>query len=298
MSIEGDIRDANLLEDISARWPITHVIHGAALTHYGPWERQNPAKYVDINIKATVGLLDWARWLGGVRQFLYVSTGDVYGDPVSDSPPSPQPETGPFDPPEFYALTKRAAEMITRRYGEIYGIPMPSVRLSSVFGPMERPTSGRVTMSLPYFLLRAIIEGRPFRTSSGTLQAGGDYVSAEEVARAIAAIIRAESPRHDAYNIADGVYTPVTDVLSMFKEIDPTLAVETVEPDQADWQRDPVYRYARWDAYLNQRLRDEYGWRPRPLIEQFRSYYDWVMVAPDLRCPPVESPPPLDQSIA
>ena len=72
----------------------------------------------------------------------------------------------------------------------------------------------------------------------------------------------------------------------------------TVKPGQADWQRDPNNRYARWDAYTNQRLLDEFGWQPRPLVEQLRSYYQWVMEDPNTRSPPLKAPPPINKSIS
>lgn len=291
ISIKGDIRDRRILDEISSEWNPTHVIHAASLTHYKPWELENPVKYIDINIMGTINLLEWARNLHGLQQFMYISTGDVYGEPKSDNTPSPQPETGPFYPPEFYAFTKWSAENITRRYGEIFNIPMPSVRLSSVFGPMERSTAGRVTMSLPYCVVRAMIEDRPFQTTEGTLQAGGDFISAEEIARAITAIIHTKRPHNNAYNIANGTYTSIRKILAIFKDIEPSFTYEIVNSEQADWQRDPKNRYARWDAYTNQRLLDEFNWRPRPLAEQLYSYYQWVMESPDTRCPPLKKPP-------
>ena len=298
ISIQGDIRDRQILDEISSEWNLTHVVHAASLTHYKPWELENPVKYVDINIMGTTNLLEWVRNLHGLQQFMYISTGDVYGESKNDETPSPQSETGPFYPPEFYAFTKWSAENIIRRYGEIFNIPMPSVRLSSVFGPMERPTAGRVTMSLPYCIVRAMIEDRPFRTTEATLQAGGDFISAEEIARAITAIIRTKRPLNNAYNIASGTYTAIRKILAIFKDIEPSFTYETVNSEQADWQRDPNNRYARWDAYTIQRLRDEFDWRPSPLAEQLNSYYQWVMESPDIRCPPLQKPPSINKSIS
>jgi nucleoside-diphosphate-sugar epimerase len=53
-------------------------------------------------------VLEWARTLLGLRRLIYLGTGGVYGEPSAASPAGPQPEEGPLDPPELYAVSKLA----------------------------------------------------------------------------------------------------------------------------------------------------------------------------------------------
>ena len=290
ISLQGDVRDRDVLERISAEWSITHVVHAAMVAHFPQWEVETPAKFIDVNVMGTVNMLEWARQLDSLQQFLYVSSGGVYGDPTPDSPTGPQPETGPFSPPELYAISKFTSEQIARRYGELFEMDVRRVRFSGVFGPMERYTPGRVTMAMPYYMVRSVIEQRPFRLTAETLEAGGDFLSAEDIGYAVPLLLRANEAQHKVYNIAYGTFTMVPELLDAFKEAVPAFEYEVVEATQADVIMDPTQRLARWNAYDIDRISTEFGWQPRPLTQQLHSYYEWVMVDPEIRCPQIVEP--------
>jgi len=287
ISFQGDIRHRELLNQISADWPITHVVHAAMIAHVPRWERESPAKFIDVNVMGTVNMLEWARQLDGLRRFLYVSSGDVYGEPQPGTTESPHHETGTLDQPELYAISKYASEQIVRRYGELFGLDTCRVRFSGVFGPMERPTPGRAIMAMPYHMVRSMIEQRPLRLTAETLEAGADFISAEDIGYALPALLRPGVHRHDVYNVAYGQFTPVPEVLDAFKSVVPHFEYELVEPDRADVIRDPTRRLARWNAYSIERISSEFGWTPRPIAKQLAGYYEWVMADPAQRCPPL-----------
>lgn len=79
--VRGDIRDAQLLEQLFARHKITAVIHFAALKAVGESVRE-PLRYYDNNVAGTVTLLQ-AMQKAGVRQLVFSSSATVYGDPAS-----------------------------------------------------------------------------------------------------------------------------------------------------------------------------------------------------------------------
>ena len=171
--VGGDIRDESVVERAFSFGEITHVVHGATLTHFEGWEREDPGRFMDVNVMGTIRLLERARRAAGLERFVYVSSGAVYGEPGPDSPVGPQPETGPFDLPEMYAISKFSAEMVSRRYGELFDLDVVRVRFSGVFGPMERRTGARCLMSAPYHMVRAHLERRPLRVTRGALSRRG-----------------------------------------------------------------------------------------------------------------------------
>lgn len=285
---QGDVRDRSVLDKISSQFNITHIIHAATVTGFPTWELQDPVRYIDVNLLGTVNVLEWARKLIGLQRFLNVGTGGVYGSPTKDSPESPQPEEGPFNPPELYAVSKYAAELVIRRYGELFNLDTCLVRLTTVFGPMERPTPGRVTMSIVFRMMRAVINNRPLRISVETLKAGGDFLSSEDIAFATVPLVFKKSLSFDAYNIGFGVYTTVGELFDIFKKVVPDFEYELVDEERAEIIMDPTKRLARWNAHAIDRISSELSWRPRSLFEQLKSYNKWVMEDPERRCPNIE----------
>ena len=283
--VGGDIRDESVVERAFSFGEITHVVHGATLTHFEGWEREDPGRFMDVNVMGTIRLLERARRAAGLQRFVYVSSGAVYGEPVAGTPSGPQPESGPFDLPEMYAISKFSAEMVSRRYGELFDLDVARVRFSGVFGPMERRTGARCLMSAPYHMVRAHIERRPLRVTRGTLGAGGDFLSSEEVGEGVVALLGAPRCAHPAYNIAAGEFQPMTEVFEAFRSVAPEFDIEVVDENRAEVAMNPDDRLARWNAYAIDRMRDDFGWSPRPLTEQMARYLGWVEEDPQRRCP-------------
>ena len=157
---------------VSSPETITHVVHAAIIAHVPEWEQATPRIFLDVNIGGTVNMLEWARALPALERFVYFSTGGVYGDPGPGSPTGPQPEDGPFNPPELYPISKLACEAICRRYAELFGLDLRITRLSGVFGPMERRTTGRTIMSAGHAIAAALCEGRPLRVTRAEPRGG------------------------------------------------------------------------------------------------------------------------------
>lgn len=129
----GDIRDFRLLESIGKRHPLTAIIHLAALAGVRK-SLSAPLEYVDVDIKGTVNLLEFAaRYKPG--RFIFASSSSVYG-----AGPLPFQETDPVDRPVSpYAAAKRAGELFCRTYYELYRIPVACLRFFTVYGPRQRP---------------------------------------------------------------------------------------------------------------------------------------------------------------
>ena len=283
--IEGDIREPGSFSLIPTDQPITHVVHAAMIAHHPQWEREHPDKVLDVNIMGTVNTLEWARTQSSIIRFLYVSSGDVYGEPKAETSQEPHLETGTLDQPELYAISKYASEQIVRRYRDVFNIDTVCVRFSGVFGPMERPTPGRALMAMPYHMIRAVIENRPLRITDGTLKAGADFISSEDIGSILPRLLVSSKLSHDIYNVAYGQFTLVPEVFQSFKSIVPEFDYEVVIPEFADVIRDPSRRLARWNAYDIERLSTEFDWKPRPIAKQLASYFEWVMEDPEFRCP-------------
>ncbi len=263
------------------------VVHGAAVTsrsimdkqgkHHIP-AKENPSRGLEINILGTVQVLLYARDLPALERFVYVSTGSVYVEAVEaqESNPFPLPEDGYIGPHLFYDIGKYGSELVVKRFVELFALPASTVRLSSVFGPMDRVTAVRNVRHVPNHIAHAVVSGRPVRAVSA--DAVGDYIYAPDVADAIRRLLLAPpaSLRHDTYNVAFGKALTVRDLVTLVARSVPGLRLEVAPPEAAEIKDDGMRRTGRWGAYDISRAERDLGWKPRPLEQAMADYIAWL----------------------
>jgi UDP-glucose 4-epimerase len=263
---------------------ITHIVHGATVTPLSRGtaaeaqrepEAENPGRIIDVNVMGTVALLDWARTLPKLQRFIYVSSGAVYKHHGPDRPGEPLPEDGYVMPRRLYGISKLASELITERYGDLFGLSTASVRPSSVYGTMDRVTASRNFRHVPNRIAHLAVDGVK-RVRVNSLSAVGDYIHAEDVARAIVALLRAPALRYSAYNIAAGSTATVGDLAAWAAEKAPGFHAEITAESDADILQDANLTDGMWGAYDISRITNETGWRPRPVREALHAYMDWI----------------------
>jgi UDP-glucose 4-epimerase len=264
-----------------------YVVHGAAVTPYAYTdgagrrhdpEREDPLRVLSANIMGTGQALNWARSLPGLRRFVYVSTGSVYIDsvPAQEEAFFPLPEDGFIGPTALYDVTKYSSELIARRFKQLYAMDLAIVRLSSVFGPMDRQTAARNVRNVINHVTHAAAARRTLRVDSA--DAVGDYVYAPDVAGALRRLLLA--PRgalhHDVYNVAGGVTSTMRDLVALAAAAAPGFKMEVVDTAAAELRTVPDRRTGKWAAYDIARAGKDLGWRPRPLADAVRDYITWL----------------------
>jgi UDP-glucose 4-epimerase len=264
---------------------ITHIVHGATITPLSRGtaaeakrepEAQNPARIIEVNVMGTVAVLDWARTLPNLKRVIYVSSGAVYKHHGPDRPGEPLPEDGYVMPRRLYGISKLASELITERYGDLFGLSTASVRPSSVYGTMDRLTASRNFRHVPNRLAHMALDGVK-RVRVNTLDAVGDYLHVEDVASGIASLLNAPSLRYSAYNIAAGTTASIADLVQWIAEKVSGFHAEIAAPDDADLLQDAALADGMWGAYDISRITAETGWRPRPTREALHAFMDWIV---------------------
>jgi UDP-glucuronate 4-epimerase len=132
--VEGDIRDAALVDGLFARSPFDGVVHLAARAGVRPSLRE-PILYEDVNCIGTLRLLEAARH-HGPEVFVFGSSSSVYG--INEKVPFAEddPVEQPISP---YATTKRTGELLCYNYHHLYGLRCSCLRFFTVYGPRQRP---------------------------------------------------------------------------------------------------------------------------------------------------------------
>ncbi|WP_345974986.1 UDP-glucose 4-epimerase GalE [Sulfurimonas sp. HSL3-7] len=134
--VEGDIRSADDLEAVFARYDITSVIHFAGLKAVGESVAE-PLTYYDNNIHGTIVLCEVMRE-HGCKKIVFSSSATVYGDPHM----TPITEDFPLSATNPYGRTKLFIEEILRDLSVADG--EWSVALLRYFNPVGAHKSGTI----------------------------------------------------------------------------------------------------------------------------------------------------------
>ena len=274
-----DIRDRDAWQTEALAHGVNRIAHGAAVTPHS-WtdadgathnaEHDQPERILDVNLGGTLAALDFARKLPECRRFLYVSTGSVYGNEGPDD--VPLPEDGFVAPIALYGISKYAAEMVVRRYGQLYGLPVVAGRLASVYGQMDRILPSRHVVCKPNAMTRLALDGEPLKLNSAAPV--GDYISVVDVAEALCLLVDSDSNKHFAYNVALGEAIDLAGLAALVARLVPGTQWE-IDATAPNLIGDPTKLVGQWGAYDVSRLRDEFGWKPRPLVEGLAEYIAW-----------------------
>lgn len=172
-----DIENKELLGKTFDLHDFNAVINLAARAGVRP-SMDNPFMYVDTNLTGCLNILEEMR-RRKVMKLVQASTSSVYAGLSL-----PYVEDLPIDTPiSPYAVSKRAAELMTYTYHNLYGIDVSVPRYFTVYGPAGRPD-----MSV-YRIIKSINEGEVFELFGDGSQAR-DFTYVDDIARGNVAALR------------------------------------------------------------------------------------------------------------
>lgn len=114
---------------------VDYVFHYAALADIVP-SITNPMTYHKANVDGTINILQAAKTSTKLKKFVYAASSSCYGIPET----YPTPETEKIRPEYPYAHTKRIGEEYVMHWGNVYNMPVVSMRFFNVYGPRHRTT--------------------------------------------------------------------------------------------------------------------------------------------------------------
>jgi len=203
--IEGDIRDAALVDRVFAEGRFDGVIHLAARAGVRP-SLKEPILYEEVNCIGTLRLLEAAR-RHGPANFVFASSSSVYG--INEKVPFA--EDDPVDQPiSPYATTKRAGELLCFNYSHLYALRTSCLRFFTVYGPAQRPE-----MAIAKFtdlLARGL--SVPLY---GTGQTRRDYTFIDDIVDGVVAALDL-APRFEIFNLGGSQTTRLIDLVHWLAE--------------------------------------------------------------------------------
>jgi len=162
----------------------------------------DPASDADVNVVASVRLLEAAAG-AGVKRFVFASTGGaIYGEPRE----VPQTEEHPANPLSPYGCAKLAVEHYLHYFREVRGLSCVALRYANVYGPRQnaKGEAGVVAIFAPHLLADEDV------TINGSGEQTRDFVYVDDVVAANLAAL--DGGFGGAYNVGTGVETSINEL--------------------------------------------------------------------------------------
>jgi len=193
-NLRVDVRDIRELPaDDGLFQGAEYVFHFAGIGDIVP-SIDRPVDYLATNVLGTVKVLESARH-ARILKLVYAASSSCYG-----MAEVPTPESAPIRPEYPYALSKYMGEEAVLHWGQIYRLPVNSIRIFNAYGTRSK-TSGAYGAVFGVFLAQKLA-GKPF-TVVGDGTQRRDFVYVTDVARAF--YLAATTERAGAvYNLGAG----------------------------------------------------------------------------------------------
>lgn len=250
--LKYDVEDA-LQADVDFQY-ILHAASNASPNFFAT----DPVGVMLSNVVGTKNLLDYGR-SHGMRRFLYVSSGEVYGE--GDAEKWTERDSGYVDSMAMrscYPTSKRAAETLCVAYARQYGVEAVVARPCHTFGPHFTESDNR---AYAQFVRKARRHEDIVMKSAGEQFRSWLYV--EDCASAIITILL-KGENCEAYNVADeNSCVTIRQLAETIAQIGGVKVVFDL-PDDIERQGFSVIRKA---VFSTEKLRG-LGWQPRYTLRE------------------------------
>jgi dTDP-glucose 4,6-dehydratase len=262
--VEGDIADYNLPEKIFIG--IDAIVNFAAESHVDR-SIDSGRKFVETNVLGTQNLLEKSLRFE-VKQFLHVSTDEVYGSIAEGS----WGEESPLLPNSPYAASKAGSDLLVRAYSETFGLHANVTRCSNNFGTHQYPEKF-IPVIIESILLGELIP------VYGNGENSRDWLSVHDHCRALLLIL-AHGKRGEIYNIGGG--TELTN-LELVKRILGIMGADekliSYVQDRKGHDKRYSVSYAKLTKDLGYKPLEDFETNLRETIEWYRNNREWWSLA-------------------
>jgi UDP-glucuronate 4-epimerase len=261
--MQADISDAGALTSAVGGESFDVIVHLAAQAGVRH-ALDDPRAYTQSNLVGHHNILELARHMKGLQHLIYASSSSVYGN---DTKPPFSEEARADRPVSYYGATKRAGELMSHSYTELFGLNLTGLRFFTVYGPWGRP-------DMAYWLFTdAILKGKPLKPFGGGLLRR-DFTWIDDI---VAAVVRmtetpfaregTEAP-HRLYNLGN---SHPEDVLTLIRTIEQATGKKAIVEHAPGPAGDVKETYAD----VSRAARD-FGFKPStPLAEGIPRFVSW-----------------------
>lgn len=256
-----DIADASAMASLVRENDVRRVVHLAAQAGVR-YSLENPFAYEKSNLAGHLSVLEACRHAEGFQHLVYASSSSVYGDKPLGGEGFTEDEPA-ARPVSLYAATKRACELMSASYANLYGFPQTGLRFFTVYGPWGRP-------DMAYFsFTRKIMAGEPIEVY-GEGKMARDFTYIDDIVDGIIGALDNPPPLREnrILNIGDSHPVGLMDMISTLEAALGRQAEKLMRPMQPG---DVTATYADVS-----KLHELTGYHPKVMLaEGLQRFADW-----------------------
>lgn len=267
-----DFANAEELRRVAGSIDIEAIVHLGAQAGVR-YSLENPGAYIQSNLVGHANILELAR-ATRPRHLVYASSSSVYGN--NERPFRIEDRVD--HPLSLYAATKKADELLSESYSNLYRLPITGLRFFTVYGPWGRPDMAM------WIFTRALYAGEPMPLfNRGEMRRDFTYI--EDIVRGVVACLDkpplddervkagGSSSPHAIYNIGNSRCEDLMRVVELLEEATGRKAIPDPKPMQLG---DVKETFADISA-----MERDHGFRPATTIDEgvprfvswFREYH-------------------------
>ena len=190
-----DFADAEALQRVADSMEIETIVHLGAQAGVR-YSLKDPDAYIHSNLVGHANMLELAR-ARRARHMVYASSSAVYGG--NKSLPF-RVEDRVDHPLSLYGATKKADELLSESYANVYRLPLTGLRFFTVYGPWGRPDMAM------WIFTKALYDGEPLPLFNGG-EMRRDFTYIDDIVGGVIACL-AEPPVDDRQVKAGGSTNP------------------------------------------------------------------------------------------
>ncbi|PNB48848.1 NAD-dependent dehydratase [Pseudomonas sp. GW456-12-10-14-LB2] len=232
------------------------IIHLAGQT-FVPEAFRDPARTLDINLLGTLNLLQALKARGFKGTFLYVSSGDVYGQ--VEEPALPITEQQPPCPRNPYAVSKLSAEFLSLQWGLSEGWPVLVARPFNHIGTGQKDSFVIASAARQINRIKQGLQAPQLEV--GDIDVTRDFLDVGDVVSAYFALLEKGTPGQ-VYNICSGHEQSIRSLIEQMADL-AQVKLQLVQ-DPARMRRADQRRVCG----SHQRLARSTGWTPQITTQQ------------------------------
>lgn len=265
--INGNICNYELVMYILKEYSIEVIFHLAAQTHVDN-SFYNSTQFTLDNIIGTHTLLESSKEYGKIKQFIHMSTDEVYGEVPEDGDICT--EKSILKPTNPYSATKAGAELLVSSYYYSFKLPVKIIRCNNVFGPRQYPEK-----VIPSFIYNLLYSNKCYIHGEGNTERHFIYIS--NVVDALICIFE-KGEINEIYNISIDTSIKIKNLAVLLHE---KLGIEKHFDDCAEYVEDRKFNDFRY--LINSDKLEKLGWKPtvpfneglEKTIEYFKNTYNF-----------------------